>query len=88
MQTTTPALPPLAQALGRLRQPRPAPARAWPFAPRPAGTPAARHDFLEVLPEPALTGELPPARPAAHGPAGATGGIPGPEAARTYWFDL
>jgi hypothetical protein len=86
MNTENPNFPPLAQALGRLRQP----ARAWPYAPRPAelardpeplaAFAEAAHDFLRILPEPALTGEL-PAAPVA--PA-----IPGAEAARTYWFDL
>lgn len=86
MNTEHPNFPPLAQALGRLRQPT----RAWPYAPRPAelartpATPTAPgHDFLRMLPEPALTCDLPPApapQPAA--------GIPGAEAARTYWFDL
>jgi hypothetical protein len=83
MNTLEAQLPPLAQALGRLRQPR-----AWPQAPRPALAPETRaapeHDLLRLMPEPALTGDLPapPPRPAA--PA-----IPGPEAARTtYWFDL
>lgn len=81
MNTEYPNFPPLAQALCRLRQP----ARAWPYAPRPPElapapqtTPAeAANDFLRILPEPALTGDL-PAAPA----------IPGAEAARTYWFDL
>jgi hypothetical protein len=40
----------------------------------------ATHDFLRIVPEPALTGELPPPPPSL--------AIPGPEAARTYWFDL
>lgn len=90
MNTLDTQLPPLAQALGRLRQnqtrPATGPARAWPFAPRPAGGPGPAHDLLDVLPEPALTGDLPPARPerdAAMFPA-----VPGAEAARTYWFDL
>jgi hypothetical protein len=39
------------------------------------------------MPEPALAGDLPPPAPAR--PAAALGAaIPGPEAARTYWFDL
>lgn len=80
MNTIEAQLPPLAQALGRLRQPR-----AWPYAPRPgfaAPTPAPEHDLLRLMPEPALTGDLPEkALPAA-------AAIPGPEAARTYWFDL
>ena len=68
--------PPLAQALGRVRQPRP-----WPYAPRPAAPgDAPEHDLLRLMPEPALTGDL-PEKPA---PAA----VPGPEAARTYWFDL
>lgn len=87
MNTENPNFPPLAQALGRLRQP----ARAWPYAPRPADLAAeppaniaeAAHDFLRILPEPALTGDLPPA----HAPRFAAA-IPGAEAARTYWFDL
>ena len=72
--------PPLAQALGRLRQPRP-----WPYAPRPAlarPATAPEHDLLRLMPEPALTGELP------EKPRPAAAAIPGPEAARTYWFDL
>jgi len=74
--------PPLAQALGRIRQPRP-----WPYAPRPATEtlpppPAPAHDLLRLMPEPALTGELP------EKPRPAAAAIPGPEAARTYWFDL
>ena len=91
MQTTDLPLPPLALALGRLRQPRPAP-RGWPYAATTRNTtePAIttrpqtqpEHDFLRLLPEPALFGELPAERPA---PAA----IPGAEAARsTYWFDL
>lgn len=74
MKTIADQLPPLAQALGRLRQPRP-----WPCAPRPAAT---EHDLLRLMPEPAFAGDLPekPRPPAA--------AIPGPEAARTYWFDL
>lgn len=76
MNTIEAQFPPLAQALGRIRQPRP-----WPYAPRPAEA-APEHDLLRLMPEPALTGELPekPRPPAA--------AIPGPEAARTYWFDL
>ena len=79
MNTIEAQFPPLAQALGRIRQPRP-----WPYAPRPAALATApEHDLLRLMPEPALTGDLPEkARPA---PAPA---IPGPEAARTYWFDL
>jgi hypothetical protein len=90
MNALDPQLPPLALALGRLRQPRPAPRTTWPFAPRPAGEPlpeetpppaatatAPDHDFLRVLPEPALTGELPTARSA-----------PPPAFNRPYWFDL
>jgi hypothetical protein len=67
-------LPALAQALGRLRQPRPR-----PWAERPAET---EHDLLRLMPEPAFAYDLPeqPRPPAA--------AIPGPEAARTYWFDL
>ncbi len=80
MNTLEAQLPPLAQALGRLRQPR----AAWPYAPRPALDPAVPgHDLLRLMPEPALAGEWPPAPP--RPPATA---IPGPEAARTYWFDL
>lgn len=87
MNTENLNFPPLAQALGRLRQP----ARAWPYAPRPpelapAPLPAfteAANDFLRILPEPALTGELPAAPAPQAAPA-----IPGAEAARTYWFDL
>lgn len=79
MKTNEAQLPPLAQALGRIRQPRP-----WPYAPRPAAPgDAPGHDLLRLMPEPALTGDLPEApRPAPLPP------IPGPEAARTYWFDL
>lgn len=79
MNTLDAQLPPLAQALGRLRQPR-----AWPYAPRPVLDPACPgHDLLRLMPEPALTGELPPAPP--RPPAGT---LPGQETARTYWFDL
>jgi hypothetical protein len=76
MNTTEAQLPPTAQTPGRLRLPR-----ARPCATRPAA--ALEHDLLRLMPEPALTGELPepPPRPPA-------AGIPGPEAARTYWFDL
>jgi hypothetical protein len=94
--------PPLAQALGRLRQ-----QRGWPYATRPAAaaTPAAalpENDFLRMLPEPALTGDLPETNPApAHAPL-ATAAKPAAtretltavEAIalaplnRTYWFDL
>ncbi len=73
-------MPPLAQALGRLRQPR-----AWPYAPRTeplTPIPAPEHDLLRLMPEPALTGDLP------EKPRPAAAAIPGPEAARTYWFDL
>ncbi len=89
MNALDPQLPPLALALGRLRQPRPAHRTTWPFAPRPAGEPlpeelpptvratAPEHDFLRVLPEPALTGELPAPRSA-----------PPPAFNRPYWFDL
>lgn len=93
MQAIEQNLPPLALALGRLRQPRLAP-RGWPYAtprtpaePAIAATAPARpqtqpdNDFLRLLPEPALLGELPTERPAP--PT-----IPGAEAARTYWFDL
>jgi hypothetical protein len=86
MNTENPNFPPLAQALGRLRQPT----RAWPYAPRPAGLapdpgrPAEpAHDFLRMMPEPALTGELPPEPAPRIAPA-----TPRAEAARTYWFDL
>lgn len=90
MNTEYPNFPPLAQALCRLRQP----ARAWPYAPRPAELAPepepltttlaeAAHDFLRILPEPALTGDLPAVPPPQPAPA-----IPGAEAARTYWFDL
>lgn len=105
--------PPLAQALGRLRQPR-----SWPYATRPtepATAQAARdgnatadataaptdNDFLRILPEPALTGDLPEATPITTRPAPTTGAA-APLAApltpieaialaplnRTYWFDL
>jgi hypothetical protein len=83
MNTTEALFPPLAQALGRLRQPR-----AWPYAPRPplparalADVEATGHDLLRLMPEPALVGDLPATKPR---PAA----IPGAEAARTYWFDL
>ena len=85
MNTDPAQPPPIALALGRLR-----PLRAWPYAPRPTelhpatpnprAQPMATHDFLRIVPEPALTGELPPPPPSL--------AIPGPEAARTYWFDL
>jgi hypothetical protein len=92
MQATEQTFPPLALALGRLRQPRPAP-RGWPYAATTRATtdaaaPVARpqrqpeNDFLRLLPEPALFGELPVERPAP--PAN-----PGPEAApATNRFDL
>lgn len=87
MNTENLNFPPLAQALGRLRQP----ARAWPYAPRPpelapapqAAPAEAANDFLRILPEPALTGDLPPVPAPQAAPV-----IPGAEAARTYWFDL
>ncbi|MBC8011274.1 MAG: hypothetical protein H7067_14400 [Burkholderiales bacterium] len=96
--------PPLAQALGRLRQPR-----AWPYANRttdaatapettptdapddatPAAAPAD-NDFLRILPEPALTGDLPEAKPAAptRAPLTAIEAIALAPLNRTYWFDL
>lgn len=90
MTNQDPPLPPLALALGRLRQPRPALRAAWPFAPRPAGDPlpaetlppgdtltGPSHDFLRILPEPALNGDLPPPRP-----------TPATALNRPYWFDL
>ena len=84
MNTET-LLPPLALALGRLRQPRPAAPRPRPYAPRANATAAApTNDFLVVAPADFLTGNH-----AAFGPLvppAAT--IPGAEAARTYWFDL
>lgn len=70
MNTIEAQLPPLAQALGRLRPDRPTLC-------------AAEHDLLRLMPEPALADEPPAAPPRT--PAAA---IPGPEAARTYWFDL
>lgn len=89
MNTENYVFPPLAQTHARPRQA----ARAWPCAPRPAelSLPAARcadagHDFLRILPEPALTCELPaappPQLPKILPP------VPGAGAARTYWFDL
>ncbi len=89
MTTQDPQLPPLALALGRLRQARTTPRTTWPFAPRPddphppaeppPAAPSAMpvHDFLRVLPEPALTGELPREQPAPLKPTN-----------RPYWFDL
>jgi|GEM_PF-2032263 len=86
MTDQDPTLPPLALALGRLRQPRTSPRPTWPFAPRPAGDPlpeefppttAPGHDFLRVHPEPALTGELPAPRRTPASPLN-----------RPYWFDL
>ena len=94
--------PPLAQALGRLRQ-----TRGWPYAPRPAEPAAAQpapadNDFLRILPEPVLTDDLPETKPVpANGPLPATT-KPGPTREtltaietialaplnRTYWFDL
>jgi hypothetical protein len=66
--------PPLAQALQRLGE-NPAPRR-------PANEEGPTHDLLRLMPEPALAADLP-------GTATARGGgMPGPEAARTYWFDL
>lgn len=102
--------PPLAQALGRLRQPR-----GWPYAPRatePTAPETARthdlaadttptlpdNDFLRIMPEPALTGELPQARPAPRPPIAkpaptretltAVEAIALAPLNRTYWFDL
>ena len=91
--------PPLAQALGRLRQPR-----GWPYATRPAepatpetalaanttATPALPdHDFLRMLPEPALTGDLPTNKPtAARETLTAVEAIALAPLNRTYWFDL
>ncbi len=84
MTNQDPTLPPLALALGRLRQPRPAPRAAWPFALPTEKTPldgitttSPAHDFLRMLPEPALSGELPPPRPTLVTPQN-----------RPYWFDL
>jgi len=79
MNTENPQFPPLALALGRLRQPR-----AWPYSPRPAELAQTRpaeavNDFLRVL----------PGQPAAFEPAASADVfVPGAEAARTYWFDL
>ena len=117
MHTLETQFPPLAQALGRLRQPR-----TWPYAARPAQTDApattapdttqpnlpaiatgafagavgaddlAENDFLRVLPDPALTGDLPPTRPVAHPDQRAA--LTAFEAIalapmnRVYWFDL
>lgn len=93
MHTIETQFPPLAQALGRLRQnparPTTGPARVWPFALRLTGGPVPAHDLLDVLPEPALTGELPPEMPARQErDTTMFPGVPGAEAARTYWFDL
>ena len=88
MQTIENQFPPIAQALGRLR-----PAlRNWPYAPKNGAPPppttdkrnteAYGHDFLRILPEPALTGELPPALPAQPAPQAL------PKLDRPYWFDL
>ncbi len=83
MNTLEAQFPPLAQALGRLRQPDHGPAAARALALLDE-TPA--HDLLRLMPEPALAADLPGlAAPQARAlPAR----IPGPEAARTYWFDL
>ena len=90
MQTIEAQFPPIAQALGRLRPTL----RSWPFATKPTppntattvqpqrDTETARHDFLRIVPEPVLTGELPPPRPATPTPTAL------PETNRTYWFDL
>lgn len=83
-----PELPPIATALGRLRQKRPAP-RTWPFAPLPdelrhvAQETTPSNDFLVTILAPELL-------PGASGPAPFPPcPIPEPEAARsTYWFDL
>jgi hypothetical protein len=86
MNTET-LLPPLALALGRLRQPRAVAPRPWPYAPQAEGARVKAvplHDFLVIAPADALRGNdntgnrTPDFTPA----------IPGPEAARTYWFDL
>lgn len=90
--------PPLAQALGRLRQPR-----VWPYAARPAETPPPDdatpatalppNDFLRMLPDPALTAEPPAAKPKT-APATDRETLTAVEALalaplnRTYWFDL
>lgn len=88
MNTENPNIPLLAQALGRLRQPTPT--RAWPYAPRPAEltrnpprTTEPEHDFLRMMPEPALVGDLPP-EPA---PTAAPTTLR-TEGTRPYWFDL
>jgi hypothetical protein len=80
-------LPPLALALARLRQPRPATPRTWPYAPQTTTMPTApvtatTNDFLIMVPAAALLADaLPPTPERA---AAATG----QSAARTYWFDL
>jgi len=81
-------LPPLALALGRLRQPRPAALRTWSFTPtlgatHPVTERAPSNDFLLIVAaEPSPSGtqvtEL----------GNGIAAIPGAEAARTYWFDL
>ena len=81
MNTET-LLPPLALALGRLRQPRPATLRAWPYAARNTAA-MPTNDFLVIAPADALLGDETFNRETT--PAAA---IPGAEAARTYWFDL
>ena len=88
--------PPIAQALGRLRQPRP-----WPYAARPAETrlpddaaPEAAlppNDFLRMLPEPALAGGPPAKKPAPTTERPALTAVEALALAplnRTYWFDL
>lgn len=75
MNTLEAQVPPRTQTFARLRETAPRPPRA--------AAPAPAHDLLRLMPEPALATELAlrPERPVAPF-------IPGPEAARTYWFDL
>ncbi len=81
MHTET-LLPPLALALGRLRQPRPDAPRPWPYVPRATIVPT--NDFLIVAPAEALLGHT----AACNSVRSTATAIPGAEAARTYWFDL
>lgn len=81
--------PPLARALGRLGQARNALARpAAQPRPGPVLRPSVRpgHDLLRLMPEPALADDA--AAPGGRAELRFGPEIPGPEAARTYWFDL
>ena len=80
-------LPPLALALGRLRQPRPAAPRPWPYGHQTEIMPtspvtASTNDFLIMVPAGALLADALPPTPER------AAAVTGPNAARTYWFAL